>query len=439
MFPDEALPEALTDDYAQHPLYVGADEADPWVSESWVVTDREFVLDVYNHSRGQGDKTAYDVSLVVSVENIDELTAATVDGQALTPEDFTQGRPAYPCSGRRMPRHGVFETWYVLVPIGDIDEDAIRNVPVLFEGTSDLRVHFDVVGEKRGTRRSSRRCSDPEPTCKDLGNPFSHDVTIDEEEGPDCDNNEPPVARCAGQIHVPVDDQCNWTTYAPDFDGGSYDPEGFPLTFEVFPESGDSESAQTLRLRVFDVCGDYSDCYGIYALDEFGNPIIDENGEWVIQKHTMAVPIDNTPPVITVGNPVVTYEMNEESYEGWPDTWMWPTSVLEACQITLSDNCTPVTTVYNRWGIAEITPHAEGEVITWDVPYEGHYRSEGGTGIFASTTEFSVCLDRNNCVPRSYTLTIAVLDAPFSLGEVPQEPNVATATCEIVIVDNGQP
>ena len=280
------------------------------------------------------------------------------------------------------------------------------------------------------------------PTCAHLGEPayaFPYDDypdIIDEDYAwvRCCHKNQAPVAICGGQVYVEVDDSCDWSVDSSAFNLASYDPDGDPLTFNAAPTSGSGEAARTATLTVSDPCGDSNSCYVRYEFDQNGELVLDANGDPIIVKHTMVVPVDSTPPVITVDNPVVTFQMNDESMYRWPRTWRWPTNVRDACGLTIRDNCTSTQTVNRRWGISNIQAHDPDETVTWDHPYEGYYRSD--RGIFAGTTEFSICLDRNRCVPRRYTLTISALDAPYPFGNMPREPNEGTATCDIVIVDN---
>ncbi len=174
LFPDSALPGALTDDYNQDPTYVGADQ-DPWLSESYVISEDGFILDVYNHGRGAGDNTAYSVQLIVAVEALEEFYSATIDGVSLTPASFTYGTPSYSCSGRNIPYHGVFPTYNTTIDLGDIAQDEIRQVSVEVSGTENLRVHFDAYGEGYTTRTRGKKIT---TRCYDVFNPFSHDVTL---------------------------------------------------------------------------------------------------------------------------------------------------------------------------------------------------------------------------------------------------------------------
>ena len=246
-----------------------------------------------------------------------------------------------------------------------------------------------------------------------------------------CVGNEPPVALCLGQVYVDVDDQCHWSIQPEDYDGGSYDPDGCGLTYEAWPTVGEGEAAVTAGLTVTDPSGQSASCYVSYVYDEHGNVVVDQCGEPRVDKHTMVVPIDNTGPTITIDNPVVVYEMNNDSVFGFPHTWMWPTNILDACGGTVTDNCTSDLTMSRRYGIVDVTPHDPEEVIMVDQPYEGYMLSN--YGIVAGATEYGVCLDRENCDSRGYTITIAAWDAPYSLGDQPQEPNVTTATCDIII------
>jgi len=153
--------------------------------ESYVVGPEDFVLEIYNHGEGKEDNKATNVHLIVAVKDLDDLTAVTVHGMTIVPGAFVYGSPVYP-SGRQIPSHGVFPTWYTEVEIGDIPEGETVEVPVYVEGTEEVMVHFDAygLGTAKGKGKDKNAVS-----SYDVHNPFSHDVTIvgGNAEPPQCD------------------------------------------------------------------------------------------------------------------------------------------------------------------------------------------------------------------------------------------------------------
>ena len=247
------------------------------------------------------------------------------------------------------------------------------------------------------------------------------------------DDNRPPKAICAGWVATTLDEQCVWEVDATKFDNGSYDPDGDPLTFEITPAVGIGENIVGVMMIVTDACGNQDDCNAAYFVDEDRNLIFDAAGQPIVNEYATVVPFDRTPPTIKVGRPVATYEMNSVP-ASWPATFLYPQSVLDACQITLSDNCTASETIHRNYAIVDVVSSDPTEIIDpnmlpgWIVSYD-RFASDG--------PHFGLCVDRNRCAPRSYTLTIGVQDAPFPMGDNPSQPNPAFATCVIDIVDNG--
>jgi uncharacterized repeat protein (TIGR01451 family) len=134
----------------------------------------DFLLDVYNHGRGAGNNTAYGVQLLVAVEDIGEFEGGTVDGVELSPASFTYGVPKFSCSGRSIPLHGVYATYYTVIDLGNLAADDLRQVEVALSGTEALRVHFDAFAEGKVVKKQGKTTI---TTCTDLFTPFSHDLT----------------------------------------------------------------------------------------------------------------------------------------------------------------------------------------------------------------------------------------------------------------------
>ena len=176
--------------YPDNPdAYVGR-SSDPWEHESYVVDDPEdFILDIYNHSRGNGDNTVKNVFLVVAVNDIDKFTSAYFTITVSTPRPYIRvvplfayhfteeaGFPSFE-SCKEIPSHGVFPARYAKVYIGDIpvhEGDTGFLVPIDIYGDPDLVVHFDAYGV--GTTKGKGK--NKNPVNYDVHNPFSHDVTV---------------------------------------------------------------------------------------------------------------------------------------------------------------------------------------------------------------------------------------------------------------------
>jgi hypothetical protein len=144
-----------------------------------------FILNIQNRANGNGDNTAYEVFLVVSVNDPGLLNGGTLtleDGTSLGLDGLVSGTPTYTCSGREIPRHGVFPADYTTILLGDIEANMVVRIDVEVDGADGLEVHFDAFGY---SIKSNPNHGDK---CQDLVNPFGHDVTAifgGEEEGED--------------------------------------------------------------------------------------------------------------------------------------------------------------------------------------------------------------------------------------------------------------
>lgn len=120
--------------------YVGFD-SDPWLSESWVITDNPFQLEIFNASKRY---TATDLSLMVAV-HAGETGAVTVDGGAPITAFTNTAFPGTTMYGGG--NHGVYaphDGQYAIVGLG-FDIAPMTWGPAItigWEGFS--RVHFDV-------------------------------------------------------------------------------------------------------------------------------------------------------------------------------------------------------------------------------------------------------------------------------------------------------
>jgi uncharacterized repeat protein (TIGR01451 family) len=138
-----------------------------------VVPPGYFILVIENIAHGSGDATAYDVQLVIAVENRGAVSSLSLDGTEIPLEDdgWEEGTPPLPCSGKPMPRHGVFPTTYTTIDLGILEGNKSFLVDVDVAGDEDLRVHFDAMA--RGMKTAGR-----EERCFDVSNPAGHDVTV---------------------------------------------------------------------------------------------------------------------------------------------------------------------------------------------------------------------------------------------------------------------
>ena len=252
----------------------------------------------------------------------------------------------------------------------------------------------------------------------------------------DCENNQPPVAICAGHVEVYLDDQCTWWAEGPEFDAGSYDPDGDALTFHVTPSHATGEGQLGVTLHVTDTCGNEDTCIASYMIEENGELILDENGEPIMLSPTLAIPLDQIPPQVTVTQPVVTYTMHEEGNH-WPEDFMYPTSIIEACGMQLTDNCTSDAALPYFFRINGVVSSDPNEEIQVTPKSDGTIEFVVPDVVYARGEHFGICVDRRYCSPRTYTFSIEVHDAPYPIDGEPQPWNWATAECEIEIIDPG--
>lgn len=138
-----------------------------------VVPPGEFTLVIENRAKGSGDDTAYEVGLVIAVENLEAVSTLSLDGEmlALDPGEWDEGTPSLPCGNKPMPRHGVFPSTYTIVDLDDLDGGMSFQITVLVEGTEDLRVHFDAIAHGLKTTGQGQKCFG-------IANPPGHDVTV---------------------------------------------------------------------------------------------------------------------------------------------------------------------------------------------------------------------------------------------------------------------
>lgn len=155
------------------------------------VSEPVFELAVLNRDSGNGDTTAYRVQLLVSVPDPSLLTGVTIelDGSSITiePADLEEGTPAYACSGRSVPPHGVWPAWFTAVDLGDILADRQVDMTVSVAGSDGLSVHFEAIGE--GLRQHGGST-----VCTDVYAPPGHHVTALVGSG------SPPAGECDAEL-----------------------------------------------------------------------------------------------------------------------------------------------------------------------------------------------------------------------------------------------
>ena len=145
-----------------------------------VVTDDEFTLVVENRGTKDGD-TAYDVSLVVAVNDLTLLGSVTLiwpdtEETVIDAEDLQYGTPTIPC-GKNVPGHGIYPTDFTTRSVRNIDSiDEIEpgdtvEIEVVIAGDDGLKVHFDAIAEGRKVRKEIE-------VCYGVVNPSGHDVTV---------------------------------------------------------------------------------------------------------------------------------------------------------------------------------------------------------------------------------------------------------------------
>lgn len=106
--------------------------------------------------------------------------------------------------------------------------------------------------------------------CPDISNPNQEDID-DDGIGDICDN-QPPTAVCQN-ITIDADANCQGSAIAADFDGGSTDPDGDPLTFSVSPAGPYALGVTQVTLTVSD--GELSKmCTAIITVNDSTPPTI---------------------------------------------------------------------------------------------------------------------------------------------------------------------
>jgi hypothetical protein len=165
LFPDSSKQLALTDLYYVDLDYNNReDPLEPMLTESYVVIDQAYTLDIYNHDKAP----VSNVVLVISVNNISLLRSVTIGGTTIQASSFVNGSPALGCDKKAMPSHGVFPTYYAEYVVGDIGARALVTLQISVDGDVGLKTHYDAYGHQIAGKK--RR-------CVEVHNPFSHDFT----------------------------------------------------------------------------------------------------------------------------------------------------------------------------------------------------------------------------------------------------------------------
>jgi PKD repeat protein len=169
---------------------------DEWTKESWVASSNmppggsvSFNLYIDAVSTPDGADPTYDVYLAVAVNDTAQVASITIGPTTIT--TFTYGEVTWPdaAGDGTLPPHGVYPTWYTLVPFGDVASNhgyhttpgdpygpywAFRScIPVTITASATMiggfKVHFDAQGVLvRGSTYPGDRNN----------NPYSHDSTF---------------------------------------------------------------------------------------------------------------------------------------------------------------------------------------------------------------------------------------------------------------------
>ena len=188
-----------------------------------------------------------------------------------------------------------------------------------------------------------------------------------------CAGNRPPVVACAEALHVPVDDACGWRAEALALADTVSDPDGHRMICGDGPREGVGLAVVPAPISCTDECGAHSPHHC----------------------ETPIVPRDETAPVVTVGRSLSSVPLADD----WTYNWH---NLVETCELTWTDNCTPSGVA--RIGIVGVESSDPAEVI------------DGEPGFFYSAdiavdwAGFMVNLDGHRAGPRTYTFDFTVGD-----------------------------
>jgi hypothetical protein len=136
-----------------------------------VVEEATFTLVVENVGGGGGkdaDNTAYEVALIVAVNDMSLLGSIVLDGSSIEIDSF--GVPEMPCTLSSIPPHGRYPSDFAEVALEDIAEGDEVAIEVEIDGSPGLEVHFDAVAYGQKQKKESIE-------CYGVVNPSGHHVT----------------------------------------------------------------------------------------------------------------------------------------------------------------------------------------------------------------------------------------------------------------------
>ena len=241
---------------AKTQLWLYPDSDDPRAG-GHVVTDGVFTLVIENRGKGEDD-TAYDVSLVVAVNDPDLLTSVTLewpDGEeTIDLEDLQFDIPTRPCDGKYLPRHGVYPADFTTVSILNADSVAEIEpgekvfIDVVVDGQDGLEVHFDVIAQGFKIKKGNAE-------CYGVVNPSGHDVTVVLGEAVEAECPAVTIDKSADTTGVEIDDE---VVYSIEVESSEdCDPLGGVIVTENFPTVIDPETGNTVpAFTVMDVVPD---------------------------------------------------------------------------------------------------------------------------------------------------------------------------------------
>jgi len=242
---------------AKTQLWLYPDVDDPRAG-GHVVTHGEFMLVVENRGRGDDD-TAYDVSLVVAVNDLGLLADGSVTliwpggEETIVSGDLQPGTPWRPCDEKLVPRHGIYPADYTTVPIfntgspttdpaAEILAGDTVEIEVVIVGADGLEVHFDAIAQGFKMKKETE-------VCYGVVNPSGHDVTVILGEAVEAECPAVTVDKSADITGVDIDDEVVFTIEVEssvDCDplGGVIVTENLPTVID--PETGNPVPAFTV-------------------------------------------------------------------------------------------------------------------------------------------------------------------------------------------------
>lgn len=192
--------------YAKAKLWLYPDSENPQAG-GHVVTEPTFTLNIENRGSGNGDNTAFEAYLLVTVNDPSFLTSGTIAMPSgpvdLASAEWTFGTPSFDCTGKEVPPHSVYPAYFVEILIGEIAQGEVVTAGVVVEGSEGLRLHYDA-------RATGYRQAGPNLRCYDVINPSGHDVTqiIDEPGTSPC--HDLSISKTAGATGVALGDAMDY-------------------------------------------------------------------------------------------------------------------------------------------------------------------------------------------------------------------------------------